>query len=376
MNTIQTTCVASLLALGTASTLTSCSIESPPALTIAMTATSNEPAPSTAALTEMLIEHAERALDPGDAEVTVVTPDSMFMFDLTPMRGDEVEAGNGRDRKIAANITAFDEQLSTIRSAASQLDLISVIDTGLENTDPGGRVMVLTSGFSTSDPTDLNAAGDWTGAPEKFVERIDQKNLPDATGKHLTFLGLGYPDPGSAQATAGPAARSALHTITLGLCTRMNAASCEVLPGPVSTLPSNSTTPAPVVELDRLTTRCVGQVDIDTSIAFGPESAVLLPDADAQLMPVVQSLMECPASTVVDAVGHSAAVPHPSWGGGPELEQRRAQAILDRLVVLGAPQSVIGSASAGGQLIDNMPGGHFREELAARNRTVMLDITA
>lgn len=374
MRITHLSCAAALLALGTTG-LTGCTVEPPPALTIAMTATSNEPAPSTASLIELLTDHAGKALDPAAGTVTLVTPETTTTVDLTPMRGDEVEAGNARADKISDNLDSLDRTLSTIGSHSTDLDPIKAIDLGLESTGPNGHLIVLTSGFSTADPIDLNAAGDWIGAPEALVDQVDQMNLPDANGKHIAFAGLGYPAPGSAQATAGPAARIALHTVMLGLCTRMNAASCEIIPGPVSTRPSNSTTPVPTVELDQLTTHCVGQIDIDTAIAFAPESAELQRGIDTELEPIAASLAACPGGTVVDAVGHSAAVPHPSWGGGPDLEQRRAQAILDRIRVLGAPATSIGTASAGGQLIDNMPGGQYREDLAAHNRTVTLTIT-
>lgn len=375
MTITRTMCITALLAL-TAATLSACSSESPSALTIAMTATSNEPAPSTKAIMDLLTEHASGSLNPEDGVVTVVTQDTTTTVDLTPMRGDAVEATDGKaEKKVAANIENLQQTVSSVSSSHPGLDVLGVLDRALEATNPGGRVVLMSSGFATVDPIDLNAAGNWITDPEQFVDAIDDRNLPDATGKNITFVGLGYPALGSVQTMAGPAVRTALRAMMTGLCRRMNATACDVLPGPVSDLPPVSTTPVPVVELNQLSTQCAGQIDIDTSIAFGPESDILLDGVDGVLAPIAQALNNCPGTTVVDAVGHSAAVPHESWGGGPDLETRRAQAVLARLRDLGAPITAIGTARPGGQIIDNMPGGDFREDLAVRNRIVTLTIT-
>ncbi|KJF19398.1 hypothetical protein [Rhodococcus sp. AD45] len=377
MNTIGLSIAATGTLFAATCILTGCgTVESPPPLTIAVTATSNEPAPSTAVITDLLVEHAKTSLLPDDGMVTIVTPDAITQVDLTPMRSnDKVEAGMSKvTEKIDDNLTTLEQTLVSVGSTRSGLDVIGVLDRALEATGAGGRVIVETSGFSTVAPLDLNAAGGWIANPNGFVEVTNPTDLPDATGKTITFLGLGYSNPASGQQTAGPAARNALTTIMTGLCRKMNAASCNTLPGPVSTNKPSSTTPVPIVELNQITTHCVGQVDIDTSIAFTPESAVLLPVVDDELASIADALANCPVGTTVNAVGHSAAVPHPSWGGGPGLEQQRAQAVLTRLHDLGAPTSALGAATAGGQIIDNMPGGNYREDLAIRNRTVTLTI--
>ncbi len=144
--------------------------------------------------------------------------------------------------------------------------------------------------------------------------------------------------------------------------------------GRVRTQPHPSSS-VPIVPLDQVTPHCVGQVDIDTTIAFAPESPVLQPVIDAQLTPIAEALAKCPTGTTIHAVGHSAAVPDPSWGGGSDLEEQRAQAVLTRLLELGAPAHTLGAATAGGQIVDNMPGGQYREDLAIRNRIVTLTIT-
>lgn len=370
------TAAVAVLALIGVGTLAGCAtLTAPPPITLAVTATGNEPVPSVGPISDLLTEYAGAALDPGDATVRVVTSDATRTVDLTPMRGDEVEASaNQISSKVASNIARLQEELRTTTSNGA-LDVVAVLDRALEQTPVGGRVIVETSGFATVAPVDLNAAGDWIGDPDGFVARVAEADLPDASGRSITFVGLGYPAANSSQAVAGPAARQALTTIMTGLCVRMKATSCDTLPGPIGDeLPVSGGT-AQTVSLQPVATSCVsGQIDIDTTIAFDPNSSVLLGAADEQLGPVAQSLAACPGTLRVDATGFSARLPGQSVPA-TELEQARARAVLERLAALGAPATSIGEATAGGQLVDNLPDGVFREDLAARDRVVQLTVS-
>jgi outer membrane protein OmpA-like peptidoglycan-associated protein len=236
-------------------------------------------------------------------------------------------------------------------------------------------VILESSGFSTMDPIDLNKAGDWMVKPDAFVAAVNPNDLPHADGKHITFFGLGYPNPASGQEQAGPAARTALTRIMLGLCTKMHAASCDTIPGAAGQAPALSKNKAAPVVLDQIATRCVGQTSIDASVAFGGNSAVILAAADKALAPIAQTLARCPAGSKIDAIGHSALLLGEAPGQFTWLEMARAQAVLSRLIALGAPAATIGTASAGGQILDNIPAGVYDETLAAKNRTVTLTIS-
>lgn len=357
-------------------TLTGCGqAAEPPALTIAVTATSTEPAPTTAPILDALIGHAEAALFPGDGEVTLVTPDTTTVVDLTPMRGDQVEASQA---KIAEEITENLEQLEDEMAAAAAnidgLDVLGTFDRALEATAAGGTVILISSGFSTMAPIDLNAGGDWIANPNEFAGLVDVNDLPDASGKNITFLGLGYPHPASAQIAAGPAARDALTTIMMGLCTRMNAMSCSTLPGSAGNGSPTATNQVTPVSLNQIETHCVGDVTIDANIMFTLGSSILLPAADAVLAPIAATLSTCPTGTIIDAIGHSSLEPGQNPGDDTVLEQQRAQSVLNRLQELGAPQATIGKATPGGQILNNAPNGVYDEGLAARNRAVSLTI--
>ena len=292
-------------------TLTGCAqIASPPALTVATTATSTEPAPSTTTIKAALIGHAEEALFPGDGKVTLVTPNKTEVLDLTPMRGDQVEASEAKKTKeITANLVHLQKEMAAAASTTDGLDVLGVLDRALVATAPGGTVILMTSGFSSVAPIDLNAGGDWIAHPKEFAGLVNASDLPDASGKRITFLGLGYPAPASAQDTAGPAARKALTTILIDLCTRMNARSCNVIPGPAGDGVPTATNKVTPVNLNQIQTHCVGEVNIDSNIFFTLGSAVLLSQADAVLAPIAATLKTCPTGTSIAATGHSSLEP-------------------------------------------------------------------
>lgn len=368
--------ITAILAITAGGTVSGCQgLPQAEALTIALSATSIDPAATLGPITQMVNEHAAAALLPGDGKVTVVTPDKTEVVDLTPMRGRDVESVPAKAEKlIAANIIALESVLGKAAATKEGLDAVGMLDTALEQTPAGGRVILESSGFSTVAPLDLNRAGDWISNPEGFLTAVNPADLPNAAGKHITFAGLGYPNPASAQEQAGPAARTALTKIMLGLCAKMGAASCDTINGPVSHDPAVAANHVTPVALDQIATHCAGQSSIDASIAFMPNSAVLLSAADKVLAPIATSLTRCPAGSTINATGHSALVPGGAPDAGTELEQRRAQAVLARLTDLGAPASTIGTATAGGQIINNLPGGTFNETLAAKNRVVLLNI--
>lgn len=63
--------------------LTGCSLPARPGLTLAYTASINEPAPSTGPITELITEHADSARYPEDGMVTMVAPGTRTTIDLT-----------------------------------------------------------------------------------------------------------------------------------------------------------------------------------------------------------------------------------------------------------------------------------------------------
>lgn len=359
--------------------------DGPAALTIAFTATAADPAPTGVVnqFHDDLLRHATDALYPGDGKVGLVVQGTSGLADtadLTPMRGDEVEADpDEAAEKIADRFEDLSSSIADLHAGTAGQDVLGVLDTALQVTPTGGTVVVVTSGLSTTAPVDLRRAGDWMLYPERFAKALDPANIPQAHGRSIVFAGLGYPAPSSEQPVPGTAARTALTNLWMTICRRAGASSCSVLKGPASTDDSTSTLKVPVVNLNRVTTTCIGTVTVDGDIAFDSESAVLTRSADALLAPIARSLRRCPANRVVDAIGHAAEVP--GGDNGIALSQARAQAVLRRLLELGAPRRVIGAATGFGntshQIVDNTPGGAetYVETLARLNRVVELVIT-
>lgn len=342
-------------------------------LTIAATATSAEPAPESATIRDILIDHADAALFPGDGSVTVVTDAGVERVDLTPMRGNDVEnSEKKRAEKIDEKLHELDEALAAARASTDGLDVIGVLDQALEATGEGGTVVLLTSGLATVAPMDLTQAGDWAGRPLEFVEETATDALPDASGRYVVFGGIGYPAPASAQATPGPGARTALEQILLGLCVKMNAAGCSIATGAVGDAPPTAVNTVPVVTFDEVATACVGEVVLDAGVLFGGDSAELRAEADAALAPVADSLATC-AHTAVNAAGYTADVDCDNDpDDAADLAIARARAVLERLRALGAPENTIGAATNGGHRIDNCPTGSYDEALGQTNRAVVL----
>ena len=344
-----------------------------PPITISATATSAESAPSAAVLHDPLMAYAKAARHTGDATVTIVTATSTVSVDLTPMRGKAVERiPDKATTKIEDNLARLETIVTSITATKAGLDPVAAWDRGIAVTPSGGHIYLLSSGLSTVAPVDLRRAGGWIANPKGFVKRTRAADLPHTDGRHLTYVGLGYA--AGRQPSAGPAARTALTTIYLGLCQKAHAASCDVIDHPVSESPTKATKPVPVVSLTEVPTACVAsQIAIDNSVTFLPDSPHLVDDADKVLRPIAALLRQCPTGRKVTVTGHSARTPT-STGPATDLELARARAVRRRLLELGVPARVLGKATAGGQLINNMPGGKYSEQLARQNRVVVLTI--
>lgn len=357
--------------------LAACDVERPAPLTIAATATAHEPVPS--GDLDLVVEHATTALLPGDGLVRVIVQGRPPVdVDLTPMRSTEVEADPAKAAEKVEELLPKVDHLLAKGAASEGLNPLGVLDQALEVTPSGGTVLMLGSGISTVDPFALQDAGDWGVDPAGFVADVPADAIPDATDRHVVWLGIGYGDPAGGQISAGPSARRALTTLWKAVCTAANASSCTFLSGPAGTGAPNVGLPVPVVEFNHIQTRCAGSITISAEVAFAADSARLLSGVDSVLAPIAASLDSCPAGRTINAFGHAAEVP--GAGSGIVLSEQRARAVLERLRQLGAPSGVIGAAtgygSASHQIVDNTPGGVYDESLARLNRVVELTITA
>lgn len=366
------------MVLAVALLATACAVpQNPPPLTIAVTATAAEPAPWGPVLAERALDHAVRAVQRGGGQVSVVSGGHVETVDLTAMR-DENEVEQDRETAratVTASLPRLEQVLVSARPGADGLDLLATYRRALEASASGATVLLVSSGLQTADPLNFRVLGWGFDIAAVVADLVGRGLVPDASGRHVQFLGLGVVH-GTQPLLALPNAAKVV-ALWQALCQASNAASCTVLTDDLPRRGPVSDQPVPLVPVTVTPTACAGSVSVPDAVSFGPNSAVLLPTADAVLVPVAEELRRCPAGRQATFTGHTAQVP--GGGDGQALSVRRAEAIRARLAQLGVPAFVLGDALGAGSsrpLVDNLPGGHFSEPLARLNRRVEITIAA
>lgn len=364
--------------------LTGCAAPSSPSVTIVVTASAAEPAPSVEPFAQALTDRALATLSPGGGAVDIVVagrPD-VETVDLTPMRKMEVESKpETAQRLVSTHLDELSATLASITPGVRELDLLTVYDRGLRHTRDDGTVMVQSSGVQTQAPLDLNALG-WSFDPQAVVADLKAKDLiPDATGKHVVMYGIGVAL-GSQPPLARPQ-RDLLQQLWREICVAGGAASCEVVDGDTSMTLPFSTLPVSVVALPALDTTpfaCTAStLSIPDAVLFAADSPALRPGADDVLARLATQLSACPAEARVRIIGHTADV-DPDRIDGQELSDQRAFVCRDRLIAHGMPASLFtevrGVADTQPRVADIVD-GVFQENLAVLNRRVdvYVDIT-
>jgi len=359
--------------------LTACgSVPTPAPLTIAVTGSMAEPAPWAPVLEDLAVRHALGAADPGDGTVSVVvsTDPQVAEVDLTPMRGEsEVEQDAAAARRQVLKKTARLRSALTVNTPnVDGLDLLGTYRRALQATPAGGTIVLVSSGVQTVDPLDVRTLG-WDFDAAAVARDLHGRGLvPDGSGRHVEFVGLGIAY-GTQPGLPLPAARR-ITELWRAVCAASGAASCTVRGDDVPRLPSASDRPVPVVPVAATPTSCTGTFVVPASVTFGADDATLRDGADRYLKPVADSLKGCPAGRVVRITGHTAQVG--SGASGFALSAARARAVRDRLVRLGVDPDLLGPVEGVGStrpVVDNMPGGVFAEPLARQNRRVEITVT-
>ncbi|MFD3425297.1 OmpA family protein [Nocardia fluminea] len=346
------------------------------AVTIVSTATAAEPVPVLPdSLKADLAAMAKSAKRPGQATVNIVTSASgqVSTIDLTPTRqnGQVQHAVADAERQIAAALDKVNNTLAAARADQPGLDLLTPLDRAIQLP---GDLHVLSSGVSTAAPVDMRVVG-WNAKPDSVIDNIDrQGRIPNATGRHVTFHGLGIV--AGSQPGLPPFARSLVEKLWLGICERTGAADCTALGDVRGGAVGASKLLVPVVPVPDAITEggCPVWTSLsDSVLRFAPDSAVLPSDADDAMRPLVVAAMRCNVAQI-DLTGHIA-----DTGTGDtrdDLAGRRARAVADRLVALGLPFTLLGSVSgrdARDPVVPNFTAdGSFDEQKARQNRRVEL----
>jgi flagellar motor protein MotB len=347
----------------------------PQRITIVASATSAEPLP---ALPDSLIGDlatmAKRSKRPGDATVRVLSSATgeIITKDLTPLRpnGQVQHAVADAERQIDAAVEDLAATVANLGANAPGLNLLPLLD---QASQLPGDLHILSSGVTTVAPVDFRVLG-WNTNPGRVIDSIArQGRLPDLARRHVTFHGLGIA--AGSQPGLPPFARSMVEQLWIGICQRAGAISCTVAHDAPTAAPPLSMLPVPVVPVPTAITEsgCPVWLNLSDSVLhFSPGSAILPANADDALRPIVQAAARCDIQSI-DVAGHIA-----DTGVGDDhddLAGRRAQAVADRLLVLGLPPVQLGAVTGRGAsepVIPNFTAGQFDELKAEQNRRVEL----
>lgn len=361
--------------------LAGCQNTPAPPVTVVVTASAAEPAPSSAPIVAMLKARALHAQGPAGGAVDIVVADrpDIATVDLTPMRNQEVEVVSERaDKLVDAHADELAAALAGLAAGSDELNLLTVYDRGLRHTPGGGTVVVLSSGIQTVDPLDLRTLG-WAFDPQAVVADLQRRHaIPDARGRHVQMYGIGIAL--NTQPPLPQPQRELLQQLWRQICIAGGAASCEVADTDVPLSIPTSTRPVSVVAVPPLSTTesaCrTGALSVPDAVLFDADSPVLRPAADAVLARIAAQLASCPQGVRITITGHAADV-NPDQIDGQDISDQRAQACRDRLVALGVPAeaftAVHGVADTEPRVADIVD-GVFTESLAALNRRVDIDV--
>lgn len=325
-----------------------------PVLVLAVTASANEQLPMLPGrIRDRLQGLAERAHEPGAARVTVYVPGRPGVaVDLTPMRGNSVENnGPRREKAIAEALDRLSRTIATNPATVPGLDAIGLLDRAARD---GGTapLALLSSGVSTVPPLDLNRWG-WPESTREVVDFLTARGqLPRyLRGRTVSFFFLG--DVSAPQPELTTPTRALVARLYRDVCLAAGGVGCTVEPDAPSGRAGAATAPVPLVAVpgweqpSPSVRSCRTVVRIPSAVLFDPDSAVLGPQADQALNPLVARLREAAGALRVELIrGHTSDA---GPGDGVALSVARATAVARRLVVLGLPGTWIGRVDGVGE---------------------------
>jgi outer membrane protein OmpA-like peptidoglycan-associated protein len=342
---------------------------------IVATATANEPAPAL----PVDILQALRSAGSSSAGATayVVAPGSSQpdTISLTPRRADgQADHGLTRTAALDAYISAVERALGK-EGAAGQLDLLAAIAAAVRTTSSPGTLIVVSSGLSTAGGFDLRQVG-WDADPSSLAAQLEAAGqLPDLTGWHVVFSGLG--DVAGPQPALPQPQQATLESYWRAICQAADAASCGIDTTARPQLASHVTNHAPVVPVPVVALaagpRSTTITTLPDALLFEFDSTALIPYADKILQPVVQQARS--QHLQVSITGFAS----PDGGSSAynlALSAQRAEAVRDRLAALGLPAGQITQVTGGGtggKRIDAcLVHGRLDEAVCAQLRRVVI----
>jgi outer membrane protein OmpA-like peptidoglycan-associated protein len=261
-------------------------------------------------------------------------------------------------------------------AASGPLDLLAALATATRDVSPPATLIVVSSGLSTAGGFDLLQVG-WDAKPSSVAAQLKaQELLPDLTGWHVIFSGLG--DVAGRQPALPQPQQSTLTAYWTAICQASDAASCSVDKTPRPQLASHVTSMAPVVPVPAVTSVRGSALDsvvttLPDTLLFQPGSTTLDTYADKILQPIVQQALS--QHLLVSITGYTS----PDGGSNAynlALSAQRAHAVSERLIALGLAAEqitqVTGAGTAGKGPDACVVNGHLDEAMCAQLRRVVV----
>lgn len=341
-------------------------------LRIGVTASANEPRVQ---LTRTVVDRLSEAVDQGATRVVVYrqgdsSGSAYSDEDFTIRDGNDIESDASlRELGFEQNMTRLAGQLSGLGGTSTDLDPLSVL-ADMASAD-GPAVLVLhSSGLQTTDPLDLTRLGlDFDVAA--VVASVPDDALPELTGKDVIFSGLGQVV--GDQPQLPPGAKEALVQLWLGVCAKFGANSCTHDTEPVPGGASIGRAEVPVVDLGQVVHQDA-LVHLPSSVLFKAGSDELAPGAREALAEVAKKFDGRTTARVIARTASSA-----SAEAAADLTRRRAQRVVSALVELGVSRAafteVLGAGFTSPLAVDLDNAGDLIPDAAARNRSVVVELS-
>lgn len=282
------------------------------------------------------------------------------------------------------NMAPVRDKLANAAGNESDLDLLTLL-TDMARTPGPATLLVYSSGLQTTGLLDLRNQGSDLDVAAT-VAKLPQNQLPDLSGKHVIFVGLGQ--------VAGPQQRLTtamtrqVQDLWLSVC-RKAKGTCDATVLPSTGGRPKSTVAVPTIAVPTLPSVVVRRnpggtsqttIPLPTGIFFQGNSDELEPGAASQLRTIATYLLPTPDSTPINAIaiGHCA-----TWGpavGARTLSRERAQVLVDALVNDGVNRTLFSHVDGVGfddLIVPDLDAyGDLIPAAAELNRTVVLTVTS
>ncbi|MGY1712412.1 OmpA family protein [Geodermatophilus sp. SYSU D00758] len=288
--------------------------------------------------------------------------------------GDARRADRARDRR------ALEEDLRAAAADSPETDLLTALGMAAQAVaEAPGRhtVLVVDSGLSTAGALDFRQPGLLDADAADLVESLRAAGaLPDLTGVHVVFQGLG--DTAAPQPALDAVTRAQLVELWTAVALASGAVDVNVEHTPLAGTPDPALPPVSTVGAGGGVTCTSDTVVLDGgAVSFLADSAAFrdLVAATETLQPIADRMREAGATATL--TGTTADVGDAE--GQVRLSRERAQAVADLLAQLGVPAASMGVVGLGsdfpGYVPDHDEQGRLIPGAAALNRKVVIELS-